>query len=277
MMNHAKPNWSGARGEKWRANLSGLEAMLAPVDEPLIQALRLETPCRIIDVACGGGGTSLGLLRHGPVGSTVHGIDVSPALIERARQRQASNRLTFLVADAARFVPEALFDRMASRFGVMFFDDPPSAFRNLRDLLKPGGRFAFAVWGPPADNPWMTTVRDVVSELVDLPPSHPDAPGLFRYAGGEELLRLLEDAGFGSLHMDDWLGSLLIGGGLTAEEAARFALSSFASYGELLDDAGDAVLGEARRALTGRFLKHERDGEVRMKARVHIVSGTRAS
>ena len=39
------------------------------------------------------------------------------------------------------------YDRLASRFSVMFFDDPPAAFANLVRWLVPGGRFAFAVWG----------------------------------------------------------------------------------------------------------------------------------
>jgi hypothetical protein len=42
--NPASSNWATARGEKWRDQLSGMEAMLAPVDEPLIKALRLDAP-----------------------------------------------------------------------------------------------------------------------------------------------------------------------------------------------------------------------------------------
>ena len=42
--NPAANNWIAARGEKWRAQLAGMEAMLAPVDEPLIHALNLDAP-----------------------------------------------------------------------------------------------------------------------------------------------------------------------------------------------------------------------------------------
>ena len=48
-------------------------------------------------------------------------------------------------------------------------------------------RFAFAVWGPPSDNPWMTTVRDVVAQFVELPRADPDAPGPFRSAQAAKL------------------------------------------------------------------------------------------
>jgi hypothetical protein len=50
-------DWAGARGEKWRIRLAGMEAMLAPVDEPLISALELRAPHRVADVGCGGGGS----------------------------------------------------------------------------------------------------------------------------------------------------------------------------------------------------------------------------
>jgi hypothetical protein len=45
---------------------------------------------------------------------------------------------------------------------------------------------AFAVWGRLAENPWMTSVREVVAGVIDLPPSDPEAPGPFRYAEADK-------------------------------------------------------------------------------------------
>src|SRR4051794_30074210 len=64
--NPAASDWAAARGEKWRAQLTGMEAMLAPVDPVLIQALDLDGPYRIADLACGGGGTTVEILRRAP-------------------------------------------------------------------------------------------------------------------------------------------------------------------------------------------------------------------
>jgi SAM-dependent methyltransferase len=63
---------------------------------------------------------------------------------------------------------EEPYDQLVSRFGIMFFDDPLAAFANLTRWLAPGGRFAFTVWCHPAENPWMTSVRQV-AEIIDLP------------------------------------------------------------------------------------------------------------
>src|ERR1700681_1130204 len=101
--NPAGADWTAARGEKWRAQLAGMEAMLTPVDEPLIRALNLDVPCRIADIGCGGGGTTLEVLRRARAGSVVNGFDISPALIESARARIRSDEraISFEIADMA--------------------------------------------------------------------------------------------------------------------------------------------------------------------------------
>ena len=154
--------------------------MLTPIDEPLIRALSVDAPRRIVDIGCGGGGTTLEVLRRAPAGSVVQGFDLSPALIDSARSRKRSDEraIAFEIADMATAIaPEDPYDRLASRFGIMFFDNPLAALANLARWLAPGGRSAFAVWGRPTENPWMTSVRQVVGEMIDLPPPDPEAPG----------------------------------------------------------------------------------------------------
>jgi SAM-dependent methyltransferase len=275
--NPTASDWLAARGERWRVHVSGMEATLAPLDEPLLRALRLDAPCRVAEVGCGGGGTARELLRRAPAGTVVHGFDIAPGLIELARARTPpeERHLAFEVADVAAFTPRAAYERLLSRFGVMFFDDPSAAFAHLARWLVPGGRFAFAVWGRPADNAWFSSVREVVAEHVELPPAGPEAPGPFRYAEAYKLLALLEGAGLGALDVEDWTGALPVGGGLPPAEAAHFALAAFSSFGELLEKAGEGALERAHRALTARFSRHQQGGIVLLEARVHLVTGTR--
>jgi SAM-dependent methyltransferase len=276
--NPTASDWVAARGKKWRAQLSGMEAMLKPVNAVLIRALHLDASCKIAEIGCGGGGTALEILRQAPSGSVVHGFDISPTLVEFARDRALPDEpgIVFEVADmATASAPEQPYDRLVSRFGVMFFHDPHAAFTNLFRWLVPGGRFAFAVWGPSAENPWMTVVRDVVADIIDIPPADPEGPGAFRYAEAGKLLALLDRAGFGELDLRDWRGAFQIGGGMPAAKAAHFALASFSSFSELLAEAGDKALNDARESLTTHFSKHQQDGVVQMDARVHIVTGAR--
>ncbi|MGF1454702.1 MAG: class I SAM-dependent methyltransferase [Alphaproteobacteria bacterium] len=271
-------DWAGARGEKWQRQLAPMEAMLSAVTAPLISALALEGPCRVADIGCGGGAATLEIARQAPEGSAVTGLDISPALIASARMPAppAGRQVTFEVADMATAEPSTPFDRLASRFGVMFFDHPPAAFSNMARWLAPGGRFAFAVWGPPANNPWMTAAREAVAQVADLPPRDPDGPGPFRYGDVDHLIRLLTIAGFEGVRADEWRGRLEMGGGLDAPGAADFALNAF-SVGDVLADAGPAAAARARSALIARYRDHLQDGVVTMEAHVHIVTGVRPS
>ncbi len=277
-MNTSSSDWATTRGQKWRTQLAGMEAMIAPVDEPLIRALHLDAPYRIADLGCGGGGTTLQILRQAPAGSVVHGFDISPALIDVARSRKPSNEsgIVFEVADMATApAPQRPYDRLLARFSTMFFDDPSAAFGNLLRWLAPGGRFAFAVWGPMNENLWTTSVRDVAAEIIELPSPDPEGPGPFRYAAAETLLALLAGAGFTQLEVNDWRGALPIGGELPVAEAVDFALAGFSKFGDLLAEAGEEAFHAARQSLITRFSRYEREGAVRLDACVHIVTGAR--
>jgi SAM-dependent methyltransferase len=275
--NPTASDWAAARGEKWREQVARMEPMLAQVDTPLIQALDLHAPCRIAEIGCGGGGTTLELLKRAPLGSLVHGFDISPALIELARTRTQPDprNIRFELADMATAkAPEVRYDRLVSRFGIMFFDDPLSAFKNLNSWLAPGGRFAFAAWGNPEENPWVTSVRKVVMELVEVPKTDPDGPGPFRYAEADKFLQLLTLAGFADLRVKEWRGMLPIGGGLSAAEAANFGVASFSNFEELLMQAGDGKVEKARQILTQDLSRYEENGIVSMSSCVHLFTGS---
>ena len=259
-------DWSADRGEKWRLTLDGTEAMLKPVDEPLIHALDLRAPLRIADIGCGGGGTTLEIMRLAPAGSVVHGFDISPALIEVAQQRKHSKHsaASFTLMDMESVTaPETLY--------------PYRAFSNMLSWLTPNGTFAFAIWDHAAENPWLFRVRDVVANHVNVPVPGPDEPGPFRYADIDTLLELLQRVGFADLEVRNWRGRFSIGGELPPAEAANFALASFSSFGELLAQAGPGVMNDARHALTTKFSECVENGAVRLDASVHIVMGARSS
>ncbi|MEM9591223.1 MAG: class I SAM-dependent methyltransferase [Pseudomonadota bacterium] len=270
-------DWAHERGQKWCDQLAAMEATLDPVDAPLIDALDLDRPLRIAEIGCGGGGTTLKLLRLAEPGSSVHGVDISPALVKMARSRIAdeSDDVAVHIANAeSASAPAGPYDRLVSRFGIMFFDDPQAAFSNLSSWLAPRGRIAFAVWGPPLQNPWMTSLREAISQVMDVPDPDPDAPGPFRYAGGEKLLGLLKEAGLRDLNIRDWRGLIPLGGGVAPKPAVDFAFSAF-SLGDLLAEADEAAIEEVRNRLTQRYTGHLQNGGVHMEACVHIVTGAR--
>jgi hypothetical protein len=71
----------------------------------------------------------------------------------------------------------------------MFFGDPLVAF------CQPGPKARARA----TENPWLTIVREVVDELIDLPASDSSGPGPLRYADADKLRTLLVGAVMASL------------------------------------------------------------------------------
>ncbi len=125
---------------------------LAPVGETLLDALGARPGELILDVACGTGEPALTLARRNP-DLRVTAVDAAGPMVEVASAKAAREGLrnvTFrtLAAEALDF-PDATFDRIVCRFGVMLFADPLAGVRQCLRVLRPGGVFAFAVWGRP--------------------------------------------------------------------------------------------------------------------------------
>lgn len=284
--------WSKDRGKKWRELSASLEAMMAPIDEPLIKELDLPKNISrdfvVADVACGAGGTTLQIANAlGPsllspssasssVAAQVMGFDISPELIEEAQMRAAAQKLNIplQVMDVGTQCPEqAPFDRVVSRFGTMFFDDPPQAFKNLHKWLDPSGKFVFAVWGPREENPWVDDINKILAKLIPITPSEPDSPGPFRYADLNRYIELLSGSGFKNISAQKWEGNLAIGGGMSSHEAARFSLSMF-SVAQILAEHTDEVRTKAFEMLSDYYASSLKEDEiVRASASVWLVSG----
>ena len=93
-------------------------------------------PLRIADLGCGTG--SLSLLLH-ELGHQVTGLDVSPRMLDKARQK-AGAAVTFVEGDAAQpDLPIASFDVILCRHVLWALPDPSAALTCWAKLLVPGG------------------------------------------------------------------------------------------------------------------------------------------
>lgn len=100
---------------------------------------------RWLDVGTGAGGLALELARGG---AEVVGIDVAADGLAHAREAAAAEslRAAFEIADAAALpFEDALFDGVASAFGVIFASDPERAAAELGRVCRPGGRLGLTL------------------------------------------------------------------------------------------------------------------------------------
>ncbi|WP_337188688.1 methyltransferase domain-containing protein [Phenylobacterium sp.] len=191
--------WNEQAGPTWAAMQSPMDRQLEPLGRRVMAALALQPGERILDVGCGAGATTLALADAVAPGGSVLGVDISTPLLDVARGRSAGRpEVAFLQADAQTHPLEAAgFDAVFSRFGVMFFADPPRAFANLRRALRPGGRLGFVCWRAPAENPAFTLPMASVQHLLPPPqPPEPGAPGPFAFADPQRVRSILDSAGF---------------------------------------------------------------------------------
>jgi SAM-dependent methyltransferase len=193
--------WETSEGEHWATNADHFTRMLAEFGDVVTTAAAYRPRERVLDVGCGNGDLALAAARAvGPAGS-VHGVDLSPAMVSVAVGRAADlglGNVSIEAADAATFEPgPAPFDVVVSRFGVMFFDDPTAAFAHIRSTMAPGGRLAFVCWQDLFANDWIVVPGAAVAEVLPLPVvDDPTAPGAFAFADASRVTKILTGAGF---------------------------------------------------------------------------------
>jgi SAM-dependent methyltransferase len=180
-------HWTTVAGPKWTGLGEVMDTRMREVNDLLLKEAQAEPGERILDVGCGTGTTTLPLAEMVGERGQVLDVDISEPMLSVARRRVAergASNVSLLLADAQvhRFEPER-FDLIASRFGVMFFENPSAAFRNLHDALRRGGRLCFVCWAPLDGNPHWKLPLDIVVRHVGAPaPKPPTRRGRSRSA-----------------------------------------------------------------------------------------------
>ncbi len=110
-------------------------------------------------MAAGTGAVSIAAVSRG---ATVDAIDFSSGMVERLLERVAElsigDRVNARVMDGqALAFPDASFDAVCSNFGTVFFPDSPAGLREMRRVLRPGGKAVITGWTQAGD--WLNWIR----------------------------------------------------------------------------------------------------------------------
>ena len=167
----------------------------------------------VLDAACGTGDLALAGLRAGA--REVTGLDFSPRMLERARRKAPA--ITWVQGDLLALpFADGSFDAATIGFGLRNVADLELGLRELRRVLRPGGRLAILeITRPrgllrPFFSLWFDRFVPLVGRLVPGGTAYAYLPeSVRRFPGAEELAELVARAGFSGVRFRLLAGSIV--------------------------------------------------------------------
>ncbi|XVU30211.1 class I SAM-dependent methyltransferase [Actinoplanes sp. CA-054009] len=167
---HERTQWAG-RAEAFQGSFAALCAHPAG---PLLDAAAVEAGTRLLDAGTGTGTVAaLAWAR----GAHVVAVDAEPSMLELTARRVPAAEIHRALLPDLPFGDRS-FDAAVANFVINHVGDPEAAVRELRRVVRPGGRVAVTIWPhptPPAQQLW-STIFDAagVERPADLPRVTPD-------------------------------------------------------------------------------------------------------
>ncbi|MFP5364604.1 MAG: class I SAM-dependent methyltransferase [Thermoleophilia bacterium] len=183
-----------------------IQAAARPVSQWLVEAIHPQPGHRVLELAAGSGDTGFLAAELIAPGGTLISSDAVEEMLQVARARAAELGIAnaeFRTIDAEWIdLPTAHVDGVIARWCYMLLADPATALGETRRVLRPGGRVALAAWAQPEENPWAwaPTTELVAMGAIEQPDL--DEPNMFAFRDASRIRRLLEDAGFTQIALD---------------------------------------------------------------------------
>ena len=271
-----KAAWETETGRVWAENYRRTDRSFAGLTDRLLGAASARRINRALDIGCGAGELSLALARGHPHAS-FHGIDVSADLVAVARERGAHlGNAAFETADAASWSRDSFRpDLLASRHGVMFFDDPGQAFSHLHSVAAEGARLVFSCFRSPGENAWASDIVRMVSvDQPRAPAAGHYAPGPFAFADSSYVEALLRQAGWSDCRFEPVDFAFVLGAGDSAVEEAMEHLARIGPAATLAASLGEPEKADFRARLRRYLERAAEPGLVALKAGAWIVTAS---
>jgi len=172
----------------------------------LVRAVRAQQPARILDLATGSGDVLLALRRQRAFTECAVGADFCFPMLQQAKAKKATN---LLVGDGLHLpFPDGTFDAVTIAWGLRNFADRLAGLREMRRILRPGGKAYVLEFSHPA--PWLAPLyfwymRDIMPKYAQfLTPER----GAYEYLGESirafppqsDLASLMHQAGFSTTY-----------------------------------------------------------------------------
>jgi SAM-dependent methyltransferase len=203
---HLHDMWGAVAGG-WAQHADFADARGAALTERMLELAALSLEERVLELASGPGGVGLAAAaRIGPVGEVVVSdvvAEMTAIAAARASALGLRNVSTRVLDLEAIDEPDGSYDAVLCREGIMLVQDPGRAAREIRRVLRPGGRAVLTVWGPRQRNPWLGLMFDAVTAQLGAPVPPPGVPGPFSLENAARLTDILTAAGLADVEVGE--------------------------------------------------------------------------
>jgi ubiquinone/menaquinone biosynthesis C-methylase UbiE len=184
----------------WEANADAWARDSMPVSTRLVDLVKPQPGHTILDLAAGLGDTGFLAAELIEPGGTLITSDFSPDMLGAAQRRAerlgiANARFRQIDLSVPIDQPAASLDGVLCRWGYMLLDDPESALRDTRRVLKHEATLALAAWTGPDDNLWSAIQQRLLIKRGAMEGPQP-GPGQFAWADPNLITETMETAGF---------------------------------------------------------------------------------
>jgi len=271
-----KEFWSGKGGDIWVERQKAMDTMLSPLGEEVIKKLNLSSKDKVLDIGCGCGSTSINIAENLSSNGSVTGVDISKPMLIRAEQsakEKSLNNIDFLLKDVqSENLPNEHFSVAFSRFGVMFFENPFEAFKNIYRSLKTDGRLGFVCWKSPKLNPWQSLSIQAIRKYIELPSYPKRNPGPFAFQERGYIEEIVNKANFKYLKVVALEKEVEMFKGKVLESAIEDYLSINPIITEMLKQSSEGVKESVKNALVSSFEPYYSDNKLTFPSSAWIVT-----
>lgn len=266
--------WIARSGDVWAMRWQDTDRALSGLASPLHSAILDAMPPdarRVFEIGCGAGSTTKELASARP-DLSIAACDLSAALIEVARERlQGIGNVDLFVGDAQAIAcDEGPFDLIYSRHGVMFFPDPPAAFRMLRSAARDSASLVFSCFRSWGENAWASELASAAAGRPLPPPGR--EPSGFAFADPDYVRELLGGAGWADIECRPISFRYVAGEGAAAVDRAQSFLLDIGPASAVIRAMTEEEVAPAKDRMRSVIERHFNGETVEFEAAVWIWS-----
>ena len=269
--------WNEGIGQWWVDEDESMNERLSILTEELFLKSNIKKDDKVLDIGCGGGQTTFEVSEMVGENGYVLGADISKILLDLAKSKYASTKnLEFKYCDVQNYkFRENSFNKVISRFGVMFFENPIEAFKNIYNSIQEGGSLNFVCWTNVMENEFFTDPTNIIIRHLNKDfPEITRSPGPLAFSEEKYINEILSNSGFKNIKVEKVYSLITTN---DSPEKNGELLLSIGLGGRLLADANlsKKELSVIRDEMVEISQKRQKNGKITYKACLNYVSATK--